>query len=136
MVDLVGKTDYLIIRQSINSSFSLHWNNTMGDERRLNMAWADVPRNLRSDPKLLGDYAGYLQESGQDARAEKLLRDALHKNWDTDLVETYGLLELDEAGKHLQKSLEYWPGQRRASRRHLRRLARLRRDAKKGNDPR
>ena len=73
------------------------------DERRLNMAWADVPRNLRSDPKLLGDYAGYLQESGQDARAEKLLREALHKNWDTDLVETYGLLELAEAGKHLSQ---------------------------------
>jgi len=72
-----------------------------GDERRLGMAWADVPRALRSEPRLLGDYAGYLQESGQDAKAEKLLRDALRKNWNADLVETYGLLELAEPGKHL-----------------------------------
>ncbi len=73
------------------------------DERRLNMVWADVPRNLRNDPKLLGDYAGYLQESGQDAKAEKLLREALRKNWDADLVETYGLLELAEPGSHLSQ---------------------------------
>jgi HemY protein len=74
-----------------------------GDERRLGMAWADMPRALRSEPRLLGDYAGYLQESGQDAKAEKLLRDALRKNWNADLIETYGLLELSEPGKHLSE---------------------------------
>ena len=35
-----------------------------------------------------------------------------------------------EAGQHLKKSFEYYPGQARASRGHLRRLRRLRRDAK------
>ena len=49
------------------------------------MAWADVPRNLRDHPQVLGDYAGYLQEFGQDHRAEQLLRDALRKQWDPDL---------------------------------------------------
>ena len=73
------------------------------DERRLSMAWADVPRGLRSNPQLLGDYAGYLQESGQDAKAEKLLRDALRKNWDAGLIETYGLLEMEEPGKQLSQ---------------------------------
>jgi HemY protein len=73
------------------------------DERRLNMAWADVPRGLREHPQLLGDYAGYLQEAGQDAKAEKLLRDALKKNWDAGLVESYGLLETPEPGKQLSQ---------------------------------
>ena len=73
------------------------------DERRLNMAWADVPRGLRNEPQLLGDYAGYLQETGQDDKAEKLLREALRKNWNTDLVETYGLLEMAEPGKQLSQ---------------------------------
>jgi len=78
------------------------------DERRLGMAWADVPRVLRADPQLLGDYAGYLQESGQDAKAEQLLRDALRKHWDAGLIETYGLLETAEPGKqlsHMEKQL-------------------------------
>ncbi|MCB1789983.1 MAG: heme biosynthesis protein HemY [Gammaproteobacteria bacterium] len=73
------------------------------DERRLGIAWADVPRNLRDHPQILGDYAGYLQEFGQDHRAEQLLRDALRKQWDADLVEAYGLLDSAEPGKQLSQ---------------------------------
>ena len=73
------------------------------DERRLDMAWADVPRALRHEAQILGDYAGYLQESGQDAAAEKLLREALDRQWDVGLVEIYGLLESEEPGKHLSQ---------------------------------
>lgn len=71
------------------------------DERRLSMAWADVPRALRDNPQVLGDYTGYLQESGEHARAEQLLREALRKHWDPVLIETYGLLETGEPGKQL-----------------------------------
>ncbi|WP_078117853.1 heme biosynthesis HemY N-terminal domain-containing protein [Thiosocius teredinicola] len=83
-----------------------------GDERRLSIAWADVPKGLRDDPQILGDYAGYLQEAGQDAKAEQLLRDALRKRWDAGLVETYGLLETSEPGKqlsHMEKLLAEHP---------------------------
>ncbi|MCB1722936.1 MAG: heme biosynthesis protein HemY [Chromatiaceae bacterium] len=73
------------------------------DERRLGIAWADVPRGLRDHPQILGDYAGYLQEQGQDQHAEKLLREALRKHWDTDLVETYGLLDSEEPGRLLSQ---------------------------------
>ena len=72
------------------------------------MAWAEVPRALRQDPQLLGDYTGYLQETGEDKQAEKLLRETLRKHWDTGLVETYGLLETAEPGKqlsHMEKLL-------------------------------
>ncbi len=71
------------------------------DQHRLEMAWADVPRGLRTEPQLLGDYAGYLLETGHDDKAEQLLREALRKRWDTGLVETYGLLETTEPGKQL-----------------------------------
>lgn len=71
------------------------------DERRLSLAWADVPRALRDNTQVLGDYTGYLQESGEHARAEQLLREALRKHWDPVLIETYGLLETGEPGKQL-----------------------------------
>jgi HemY protein len=74
-----------------------------GDERRLAMAWADVPRSLRDAPQVLGDYTGYLQETGQHAKAEQLLREALRKQWDDGLIETYGLLETEEPGKQLSQ---------------------------------
>lgn len=74
-----------------------------GDVQRLELAWADVPRALRGDPQLLGDYAGYLQETGQDSRAEALLHAAMERSWDTGLVETYGLLETEEPGRLLSK---------------------------------
>ena len=73
------------------------------DERRLGMAWADVPRGLRDEPQILGDYAGYLQETGNDGKAEQLLRAALRKRWDTGLVEIYGLLQSTEPGKQLSQ---------------------------------
>jgi HemY protein len=82
------------------------------DAQRLRLAWADVPRALREHPQVLGDYAGYLQETGEDAKAEQLLREALRKQWDSGLVETYGLLEIEEPGRqlsHMEKLLADHP---------------------------
>lgn len=84
----------------------------LNDPHRLGLAWADVPKGLRDEPQLLGDYAGYLQETGQHTRAEQLLREALRKHWDPALLETYGLLEMPEPGKqlsHLEKVLPDHP---------------------------
>lgn len=78
-----------------------------GDPRRLGLAWADVPRNLREDPQLLGDYAGYLQEGGEDGKAEQLLSSALGKRWDAGLGEIYGLLETDEPGRQLAQMEQF-----------------------------
>jgi HemY protein len=75
--------------------------------RQLGLAWADVPRNLREDPQLLGDYAGYLQEGGEDSKAEQLLSTALAKRWDAGLGEIYGLLETDEPGRQLAQMEQF-----------------------------
>lgn len=78
-----------------------------GDARRLGLTWADVPRNLREDPQLLGDYAGYLQEGGEDSKAEQLLSTALGKRWDAGLGEIYGLLQTDEPGRQLAQMEQF-----------------------------
>ncbi len=83
-----------------------------GDAQRLRMAWAEVPRDLRGNPQLLGDYAGYLQEAGEDDIAERLIGAALAKQWDAGLVEVYGLLETAEPGKqlaHMERFLDDRP---------------------------
>lgn len=70
---------------------------------RLAQVWASVPKALRTDPDVVSDYAGYLQERGQDPEAEKLLRDALKQGWNAQLVELHGLIECPDPGKHLSR---------------------------------
>jgi len=73
------------------------------DPYQLGQVWASVPKSLRTDPDVVSDYAGYLQEKGEDKDAEKLLRDALKQGWNVQLVELYGLIECPEPGKHLSR---------------------------------
>lgn len=73
------------------------------DETRLERVWAGVPRAVRNDPQVISDYAGYLQERGDDEAAESLLREALKQGWNEQLVELYGLLQCKEPGKHLSR---------------------------------
>ncbi|HHI77618.1 MAG TPA: heme biosynthesis protein HemY [Gammaproteobacteria bacterium] len=73
------------------------------DARDLDRAWAAVPKAIRSDPGLVGDFAGYLEERGRDEEAEKLLRAALRQGWDEHLVELYGLLDSPHPGHQLAR---------------------------------
>ena len=73
------------------------------DKNQLGQVWISVPKSLRTDAEVVSDYAGYLQERGQDKEAEKFLRDALKQGWNVQLVELYGLIECPEPGKHLSR---------------------------------
>jgi len=73
------------------------------DKHQLGQVWTSVPKSLRTDADVVSDYAGYLQERGQDKEAEKFLRDALKQGWNVQLVELYGLIECPEPGKHLSR---------------------------------
>ncbi len=73
------------------------------EQSQLGQVWSSVPKTLRTDADVVSDYAGYLQERGQDKEAEKFLRDALRKGWNVQLVELYGLIECPEPGKHLSR---------------------------------
>jgi len=74
-----------------------------GDAKQLRSAWASLPRALRDNPELIGDFALFLQETGQIAEAEKLLSAALQKNWSIKLLKAYGSLESSEPGKKLSQ---------------------------------
>lgn len=73
------------------------------DRALLGQVWSGVPKALRTNPDIVSDYAGYLQELEQDVEAEKLLRNALKQGWNVQLVELYGLIECPEPGKHLSR---------------------------------
>lgn len=62
------------------------------DPRDLSVSWTAVPRTLRSEPLLLGDYAGYLIERDLHDDAEPMLRDALKHRYDDGLMDLYGQL--------------------------------------------
>lgn len=72
------------------------------EKTRLADAWRDVPRALKHEPLLIGDYTGYLLERGRDDEAELLIRDALKRHWDPALVELYGSLDTDRPARQLQ----------------------------------
>ena len=72
-----------------------------GKAEALAGAWEHVSRPLRQDVDMLSCYSAWLIELGEHARAEKLLRDALRRQWHDRLVALYGRLETKEAQKTL-----------------------------------
>jgi len=77
------------------------------DPEQLSYRWRNVPKALREDPVLIADYASCLQERGRHQEAEELLRQALKRGWDVELVELYGQLECPNAAKHLSRVEAY-----------------------------
>ncbi len=71
------------------------------EKTRLDEVWRQVPRALRSDRRLVGDYAGYLLERDEHEKAEPLVRGVLQKHWDPLLVEIYGQLQTERPGAQL-----------------------------------
>jgi HemY protein len=70
-------------------------------------AWKKVPKNLQSDPKLLGAYFEGLIRGGLHEKAEKELAAALKANWQGPLVRLFGLVEGPDASKQLKRA-EGW----------------------------
>ena len=64
-------------------------------------AWAQVPKGLRSRPRVLKPYVAALGERGQPEPAEPLLRAAIGQTWDEPLVRLYGLLVGPDPAKQL-----------------------------------
>lgn len=70
-------------------------------------SWQDMPRHLRQDLDLIRHYVRCLLILEAKADAEQLLRDVLKKQWDTDLVYIYGLIEAASAERQLSAA-ESW----------------------------
>jgi HemY protein len=69
---------------------------------RLDKYWSELPPRLRFDGTLLTVYCHGLVHAGQTVLAEKMLHQAMSKNLDAKIIESYGLLITDEPGKQLQ----------------------------------
>jgi len=74
------------------------WNK---DFDKLQTLWHNISRELKKDPDLIGIYCNKLTQLKQNDEAEQLLRNAIRKKWNADLVKLYGLVK----SSHLEKQL-------------------------------
>jgi len=61
-----------------------------------------VPRNLKREPRLLQSYVNARLQYEDSSDCEPLLRRALRRSWDEELVRLYGLVEGASPGKQVQ----------------------------------
>jgi HemY protein len=73
--------------------------------------WSQVPKRLRPARDFAAAYAGYLMKSGQMDEAEKLLRDALNRQWDSQLVLLYSSVDSSNKTRQLAHA-EKWLAER------------------------
>lgn len=67
----------------------------------LRAVWHKMPRELQFDKQLIKIYVAALLQQQQSAEAEKILRAAIEKDWDNELIAWYGLTISDNPGKQL-----------------------------------
>lgn len=84
--DLERRTYVALIRQAARER---------KDIERVKELWVDMPDELRSDVELVILYTEALVQAGDEAQAERLLRQALKEHWDARLLLRYGLLNID-----------------------------------------
>ena len=72
-----------------------------GDLQQLNAAWKGFSRSAQENKQLLTRYAHHLMEKGAEAQVEALLRSAITRQWDEQLVELYSLATVAENAKQL-----------------------------------
>ncbi|MEM7194851.1 MAG: heme biosynthesis HemY N-terminal domain-containing protein [Pseudomonadota bacterium] len=80
---------------------------TQGNTGKVQDTWNTLPSSKRKDPKAVASYAKRLSRSGEGVAAEKLVRKALNRGWDSELANIYGKLETDFVKDQL-KLVESW----------------------------
>jgi len=78
------------------------------DLANIKARWEALPRNLRKNANLLKSYANALA-SRDAAEAEKLIRNYLAKEWNTELVHVYGLLNYAKSDEQLRHAEKWLP---------------------------
>lgn len=73
----------------------------------LNSIWQQIPRNLRHDRGLVEEYASHLIALQQHDTAETILREAIKREYNSELVRLYGLVQSTTADRQLQQA-EHW----------------------------
>ncbi len=78
-----------------------------GKPEALQASWQHVPRELRQDPELVYRYASTLIDYGKHDEAEVVIREALRRDWDPELVRLYGQVRPTQAEQVLATA-ESW----------------------------
>lgn len=78
-----------------------------GDLAILRKSWQQTPKHLRHDLDMIRHYVRCLLILKANDDAEQLLREALKKQWDVDLVYIYGLIEASDPDRQLATA-EAW----------------------------
>jgi len=81
-----------------------------GNASRSKKLWKSLPRHLRDEPRVVEARAVSLAAAGDQRKAESLLRRALNRNWQDNLVLAYGALDTPAADR--LKRVENWLQQR------------------------
>lgn len=71
------------------------------DRDELLALWDGAPQHVKQSPSALLNFTRSLQQLGQSAQAEKLLRKSINQQWDDQLVRRYGLVVTDDTDKQL-----------------------------------
>jgi HemY protein len=80
-----------------------------GSPEVLKRAWNEIPKALRQQPGLIAIYANHLIKQNQMNEAEALLRAAINRNWNDELVELYGRARSDNPSAQLQTAESWLP---------------------------
>jgi len=73
----------------------------------LDRIWDQLPPTRRDDDSVILHYAHHLAQLGSEARAEALLRKALRRRWNDDLVNLYGRLKGHRVDEQLLAAEEW-----------------------------
>ena len=73
----------------------------------LRSSWQQIPKHLRQDLDMVRHYVRCLLILNANDDAEQLLREAVKRQWDVDLIYIYGLIEASDKGKQLATA-ETW----------------------------
>ena len=79
---------------------------TEQDQKALENAWRKTPQKLKKKSSLIGTYVSERLRFGDGSGCEAVLRRALKRQWDPELVRLFGLVE----GRNLKQQLEFAEG--------------------------
>lgn len=73
----------------------------------LQTVWSRIPTAMRFREEMVTTYVNHLMNRGEHNQVERVLRDAIERNWSDDLVELYGRVPADDRARQLSTA-EAW----------------------------
>ena len=76
-------------------------------ERALEIFWEKIPKRLQTDAEIAYAYAFTLHQQGNNANAERVLRQSLRRGWSEPCIRLFGLLKHEDPQRALDQA-ESW----------------------------